>query len=499
MANNILIRGEAAIGQANQFVDYGKVIGKRLNIDSLIAQRRQKENQFITDVKNMPDFDYQILSDNMRDPITNALVQTKQSYINSARTLRDYSPNSQQYVDAVNQMNSAKRQFESMDGFVKLYNAGKIDYKESLADMSEGNHNKDRAFLAEIYNPNFKNITVENGEIFFNTEAAGKVSIKNLPDYFNKDGKTMGEIETLYDTAYKGAAKGVEYDENRVLMGLNRIFANAGNEGKRSIAFDYGIPSLDPDQPQDITFSSSARFKQLNDAYEGDYDTWAHDPANDKLLGQEINNWLRGAFKTSISKKYDSWKKERDLMLNLRYGGRGRDAQETPSNLIDSMRQNSLVADITTAPFGYDSYEQFMNDPKFKNDKERNAYLVENRVREVESFDIEQSNKNYANRLSVLLNSPIYGSQNVNYLTKDQLIAKVLENKDEFENRGIKSAKDKEGAEAFVNKFYGAGYLYSEDTTFATATIQSIPINVFEDDPYIEALIKGGGAIDKDL
>lgn len=362
MANNILIRGEAAIGQANQFVDYGKVIGQRLNIDSLIEQRKQKENQFITDVKNMPDFDYQILSDNMRDPITNALVQTKQSYINSARTLRDYSPNSQQYVDAVNQMNSAKRQFESMDGFVKLYNAGKIDYKESLADMSDGNHNKDRKFLAEIYNPNFKNITVENGEIFFNTETAGKVSIKNLPDYFNKDGASMSEIQNLYmDRHDKASRNGIPYNENVMVMGLNTILAKAGNDGKRSIAFDYGIPSLDPDQPSDLTFAKSNVFAKLDQDYKKDfpnseYDTWAHDPANDTILGIELNKWLRGAFKGSITSAYNDYDARQRAILasRMRRTGSGSQSENTEiqqltniSKIIEKAR-SATETDIVT-------------------------------------------------------------------------------------------------------------------------------------------------------
>lgn len=408
MANNILIRGEAAIGQANQFVDYGKVIGKRLNIDSLIEQRKQKENQFITDVKNMPDFDYQILPDNMRNPITNALVQTKQSYINSARTLRDYSPNSQQYVDAVNQMNSAKRQFESMDGFVKLYNAGKIDYKESLADMSDGNHNKDRQFLAEIYNPNFKNITVENGEIFFNTEAAGKVSIKNLPDYFNKDGGSMGEIQNLYMDRYdKASRNGIPYNEDVMVMGLNTILAKAGNDGKRSIAFDYGVPSLDPEQPSDLTFANSNIFAKLDQDYkkkrpDTKYDTWAHDPANDTMLSIELNKWLRGAFKGSITGAYNDYDARQKAMLASRTRGRGGAGQEPFSTTqISDLRkatEHKGYRDI----FGRETDESYPAGKK----------LAEDEIKEL-------SNAKFAQGLVSLFNDRKFGRK-VNYVTKEQ-------------------------------------------------------------------------------
>jgi hypothetical protein len=480
MANNILIRGEAAIGQANQFVDYGKVIGQRLNIDSLIKQRKEKENQFITDVKNMPDFDYQILSDNMRDPITNALVQTKQSYINSARTLRDYSPNSQQYVDAVNQMNSAKRQFESMDGFVKLYNAGKIDYKESLADMSDGNHNKDRQFLAEIYNPNFKNITVENGEIFFNTEAAGKVSIKSLPDYFNKDGASMGEIENLYMDGYKGASKGNPYDDNIMLMGLNRILTNAGNEGKRSITFDYGVPSLDPSQPADITFASSARFKQLNDQYKGDYDTWAHDPANDTQLGNELNSWLRNAFKSSISTRYKSWKKDRDELYRMRYSrtGSGKDTQQEDfSKLINEIANESLTY-LTRANqyvnFGDGSYEEYSD------------------------VDEEATQEKFALGLADTFNSNVYGSQNRRYLSKGQF--KAILRKDSKIASDLPGQQGIEKTEANINdhlnKNYPDTYLFSFEEGDAITANTAVGVPTDYKNPVtvrLTTLFKGAG------
>ena len=48
------------------------------------------------------------------------------------------------------------------------------------------------------------------------------------------------------------------------------------------------------------------------------------------------------------------------------------------ANELTELIEGSIVKDASSSvPVGYDSYEEFYNDPKFKDDKERNAYLNE--------------------------------------------------------------------------------------------------------------------------
>ena len=75
----------------------------------------------------------------------------------------------------------------------------------------------------------------------------------------------------------------------------------------------------------------------------------------------------------------------------------------------------------------------------------------------------------------------------------------VLQNEDKLEERGIVDKSDRKGAEDFVNATYGDNYLYSRDISFGEANVQGIPVNAFEDDPFIEALLTSSGAVDDGL
>ena len=142
---------------------------------------------------------------------------------------------------------------------------------------------------------------------------------------------------------------------------LNTILAKAGNDGKRSIAFDYGIPSLDPDQPSDLTFAKSNVFAKLDQDYKKDfpnseYDTWAHDPANDTILGIELNKWLRGAFEGSITGAYNDYDARQRAILasRMRRTGSGSQSEDTEiqqltniSKIIEKAR-SATETDIVT-------------------------------------------------------------------------------------------------------------------------------------------------------
>ena len=508
MANRDLILGARRIGQARGFVDYGKILGENIKSPALkqvieeskaryFQNIKEKEAKLAGFINQKAYMDTSKINEYNVDMATEFLTGKRAEYLNAANIAAAATVGSEDYVNAVSVMNSVNNSIKNFDAELQAWR--QLDAEQTLdfdkTKISRGNFNYGDV-IETMQDPRSENgpsfkVDADGRVTMIIKDAEGKV-IKELKrqEYFLRADEKMTQLSKL-GLGFKNLGSNNQIYDEKLATEQMQQWLNDDHTKLLSLARDsfLGVPAMIKDE---------------------DLENIVYDGLTGRELLQKDN---QAQLKNFLAEKYGGILKERyDAGLadyvRLNPGDEEENNPNQVKALTSSMRNSSLVIDTTTTPVGYNSYEEFFADPKFKNDKERNAYLISqlketgSGVTPVSAFNVEESNKNYANKLSVLLNGPRYGSKDIKYFTKEQLIAMVLQNEDKYEERGITkyaTRPDIRGAEDFVNRTYGDSYLYSRDISFGEANVQGIPINVFEDDPFIEALLTGSGAVDDGL
>ena len=499
MANGNLIQGARRIGQARRFVDYGKIIGENIKSPALTQYFEEARAQYFQNIKekeaklanfiNQKQYmDMSKINEYNVDMASDFLSKKKAEYLEAANIAATASVGSEEYVNAVSTMNAANNAIKNFDvelqAWRKLNDEQDIDFDRNA--ISKGNLNY-ADIMETMQDPNSENgpsFTVnDNGKVTMVIRDAEGNIIKELErqEYFLKANEKMMELSKIGDAFYNMGGNNSSFDQK---IADEKIHMWLGEDHTKllSLARDSFLdsPAMIKDEDLEVVI------------FEG-------------LTGRELlqkNNQVQ--LKKFLAAKYGGVLKDRHTTGLNDYVRKNPPETKTDadSSISKSLRESSVVAiDDPTAPVGYSSYEEFYADDKFKDDKERNAYLNEKGVRKLQNTEkIEKSNLNYANKLTTLLNAPRYGRQFNIYLSRDELVREVLQNEDQFEARGILDASDTEAALKFVKANYGDGYLYSYKKDQGPASMQVIPIDVFaEEDPYIDALLAGSDAIDENL
>ena len=505
MANGNLIQGARRLGQSKRFIDYGKILTRSIDTSKLdkaleegreryYRQQKEYEAKLGNYLSQKGTLDLTKVPDHAMSAVKDQLTAQKNAYAAAATASAQAKVASEEYNTAIDQMNSANNIIRNLDANLSGAATTIAEMQEAFdsQQFSKGNPDYNK-YIQAIGDPNAENgpkyIFDDSGNLSIqlfddNGNATETVAAKDLNKFFKK---ANDQINSVFEIAGKAEARGLsglKYDEE----GSKRQIAMAltdNRENLLSLARDAFV--LDKPIISDANMET--------ELYEG-------------LTGRELllrenqtqlKNFLTDKYIDAVKTGYDNGRSVYDEKKN-----ENNDDDETPSQvktLTSSMGESSKtikgplpINPATKKEYTIAEYNAFIQTPEGqKFDKETGGMF---------GVDEVKTNQNYANKLSVLLNGPRYGSKDIKYFTKEQLIAMVLQNEDKYEERGITkyaTRPDIRGAEDFVNRTYGDSYLYSRDVSFGEANVQGIPVNAFEDDPFIEALLTGSGAVDDGL
>lgn len=247
MGNQTLIKG-AAIA-APQFLDVGAAAKAGSQSMAGIYQarqleRRQQENaqkaKVGTYLSNMPSgIELSKIPPAQQAGVAAWSKDMKFRYAEAARNISTMDVGSEEYVEAMGQMDSIKSAFVNLNNNLETFKANKTEYlkSSSAGSLSKGNDTNQGNLIAGIYTDESDMIFDENGNMGFQQDG-GTVSLNDIPDYFNKDFENADALININSNIYNSGSKLDSTMQNMYRQKILNMVRKGGRETALSLATD---------------------------------------------------------------------------------------------------------------------------------------------------------------------------------------------------------------------------------------------------------------------
>lgn len=247
MGNQTLIKG-AGIA-APQFLDVGAAAKAGAQPMAGIykarqLERRQQENaqkaKVGTYLSNMPSgIELSKIPPAQQAGVAAWSKDMKFRYAEAARNISTMDVGSEEYVEAMGQMDSIKSAFVNLDNNLETFKANKTEYLKSSSggSLSKGNDTNQGNLIAGIYTDESNMIFDENGNMGFEQDG-GTVSLNDIPDYFNKDFGNADALININSDIYNSGSKLDPTMQNMYRQKILNMVRKGGRETALSLATD---------------------------------------------------------------------------------------------------------------------------------------------------------------------------------------------------------------------------------------------------------------------
>jgi hypothetical protein len=177
-----------------------------------------------------------------RGQLNEFLMAQKNKYYDATKMMAQAEPGSEQYIQAVEIMNSVNQSFRSLDNDLTTLASRKVDaIKDFDAGLvSNGTPVDDVNWLTHLYTDGIPMQISETGRLNFQ-RGDGYVSLDDAPDYFNRDSGSAKSIIDLNAKIYQNGIQNNPQAEQMVRMQVRQIVEQGGRETALSLAADDNI------------------------------------------------------------------------------------------------------------------------------------------------------------------------------------------------------------------------------------------------------------------
>ena len=421
MANGNLIQGARRIGQSKRFVDYGKVLGEAMKPTQgmLLAKQqyfqavKEKEAKTQNFIDNLSDLDITKIPTGLRNQVTDFLTTGRQKYYDASERAANARMGSEEYRDAVREMNTINNSFRNLSGRLENLQQARTEFIQNYDQgmVSKGNQNYDEALSilgADLNDPNALNLSIsESGDIGFIIKGAdGQDKIVNeIPNYFNKASNVSNSLAKMSETYNINGQRGIEVTDQILRDNVYRTIGD-NRDNIVSLATDswLGAPALINESNVDT------------ELYQGLTGAELLDPANQAALKSYVNDRYYNGIKDAYSSGYGVYNKRKDEAVNAE---KQKDAAILSD--IDSIIENSTVTVSAPPPIGFTSWDEFRQ----KNPNQPIPSDV------IEGESVEQTNKKIVRNIANEYNTALSAYPFTNVIDKDEAFANFYDNAQE--------------------------------------------------------------------
>lgn len=348
MANGNLIQGARRLGQSKRFVDYGKVLGEAMKPTQgmLLAKQqyfqavKEKEAKTQNFIDNLSDLDITKIPTGLRDQVTDFLTTGRQKYYDASERAANARMGSEEYRDAVREMNTINNSFRNLSGRLENLQQARTEFIQNYDQgmVSKGNQNYDEALSilgADLNDPNALNLSIsESGDIGFIIKGAdGQDKIVNeIPNYFNKASNVSNSLAKMSETYNINGQRGIEVTDQILRDNVYRTIGD-NRENIVSLATDswLGAPALINQSNIDT------------ELYQGLTGAELLDPANQAALKSYVNDRYYNGIKDAYSSGYGVYNRRK------KQTEQDGESEEVLRNIMD-IRENSFIQESILTP-----------------------------------------------------------------------------------------------------------------------------------------------------
>ena len=349
------IIGKAIEKNTSLFLNYLEKQKQNLEKQKQKAEKIDRETkQYIGQIPNVDAINK--IPDWMRENVNSYLVEQKQLYADKARELANMSSSDDAYMATLNEMQSIRNSFETLNG--ELNNFQK-DTKEYISAVDQGGLSRGYTIgeqdnyrnASSIFGSGGKlaKLNIQNGQLLFNT-ADGKTvnySAGEISNFYSPDYQVQNEIDNVAIMVENDALKGKTFDSKQNLYArrIQTALAQGGKERVLSLVYD--------DDPR-FTTAEGLQTPEILKAIEENNLNEARELIADQLV-------------KGLSTEHDGFYKQYTA------------SQQTPSDNKDVAALedvNSLLHNISDLKTGED-YSNYFKNAKFNGKDILNARIVD--------------------------------------------------------------------------------------------------------------------------
>jgi len=176
-----------------------------------------------------------------KQPIMDWAMGKKKEFSDAAAVLVQASPESQEYRDAIQKINSVNSAFQNLDNNLKNIQAERKEYLEDLrsGNISNAFQNSD---IEQAYGANGGITSInDDGTVFMTGNEGKSFNWSERQEHYLVQGDTQKEMVSLANKAIARGLQGVQFDKTQYKEELKAILANPkiGNlQSLRSLIYD---------------------------------------------------------------------------------------------------------------------------------------------------------------------------------------------------------------------------------------------------------------------
>lgn len=319
MANGNLIQGARRLGQSKRFVDYGKVLGEAMRpTQGMLLARQQyfqavKEKEAKTQnfIDNLSDLDLTKIPTGLRNQVTDFLTTGRQKYYDASERAANAKMGSEEYRDAVREMNNVNNSFRNLSGGLdnllerrKEFLADKDANNISNGDITDSKYYDNLSILgADLNDPNALTLSIsEAGDVGFiikGIDGQDKI-INEIPNWNNKASATSDSLAKMSEAYNMNGQRGIEVTDQILKDNVYRTIGDNRNNIV-SLATDswLGAPALINESNVDT------------ELYQGLTGAELLDPANQAALKSYVNERYFNGIKSAYSSGYGVYNRKK--------------------------------------------------------------------------------------------------------------------------------------------------------------------------------------------